>query len=808
MIYVYISLRYLRQLTRVCPDVVARLADSLEESVRKNGGTSARVASGWVYRFDESEVGSTFACARFVGDCIEAFERDKDRLSEYFATIEHTEANASPETFVESLSRFDTVILPDGGIFVSPDRLGPIAGYLRTEPIPAPGIVKIAGLTVPGLAREPSASEGGRNEVRLYADFSGDPVATLRNIASSFGLKSLPDGFGKEERERFDEGRKALEVFARFRFSETQPEYRVAACLDYLDLFFSAAAIASGQEPGTFRVRVLGRAALSDRWVPIMERLSPAARFCALEAASFESSGVDTLPEDIADLAWLLYRSVGYLFLDELPRFFSFLGKGIDYARALGGWLCAAGVLADPSDLRSLNADLESAIDARVSARKGALDRKLASFLWTLYEEGRIEPLFPLYEGFRSLGFEVPDSFLANCLYRGENPLEALETVRERFLDPAIAGVVENLERARSLYEDGRHDEASTLAKDVLHAFQRERILSGEYRALSLIALLSLARDSGDDAVVYLEYALENAALMRDPYSELSTRLDMAMAHFVMGNLHFALCALEQAESLVEEHYVKDREVLVLFMKGRISFELGDYRDAELYFQTAASLSSVHLIPESVALCRTWYARALVHQHRFASAEGILADCAGIVPDAWVFLVEAALVSGRALPATRFPDELEGNRPGAKDWTLSSVSWKSGFSIAEDRAFGTSGDSCAAARMYRAMRLYYDARYSLAAEIPAIVANLSGLARLAFERHDPYASMYYFFCYDLGSKSQDVVPADTAGYLSRAFKSLQRRANEIGDNAMRERFMQSPTWNERLYRAARDNMLI
>ena len=59
------------------------------------------------------------------------------------------------------------------------------------------------------------------------------------------------------------------------------------------------------------------------------------------------------------------------------------------------------------------------------------------------------------------------------------------------------------------LYEKGQLDEAARSAKEVLHVFQKEKILTGEYRALTLIALLSLARNSGDDAVVYLEYALE-----------------------------------------------------------------------------------------------------------------------------------------------------------------------------------------------------------------------------------------------------------------------------------------------------------
>ena len=110
--------------------------------------------------------------------------------------------------------------------------------------------------------------------------------------------------------------------------------------------------------------------------------------------------------------------------------------------------------------------------------------------------------------------------------------------------------------------------------------------------------------------------------------------------------------------------------------------------------------------------------------------------------------------------------------------------------------------------MYQAMRLYYEARYTSDADVNSIVPDLGQIAKLALEGKDPYASMYYYFCYDLGMRSASIMAADTAGFLSRGFKYMQRRANEIGDNAMREQFMQSPTWNERLYRVARDNMLI
>lgn len=808
MIYIYIVLRYLRQLNRICPEVPAQFFEAAEASARKNGGASCKLTNGFLYSFDTRVVGNVFASARCIGDLVALLEQHKDRIREYFVLVDYLEKPVTTDAFVEGLSVYDTVIFPDKGLFITKPALSSLDEFIRTEPLEKTQLALCTGLRYPDQKK--AAERHGKKPVApmLYTDYAFDPVMSLRNLACIFPDLPIPQDFTPEDTALFTEGKKALAVYARFRFSLGQPEYRIAACLDYFALLFRAYNATIPAAPKTPRIKVCGSVSLGSEWNPVLERLSSSCRFSALEAPGFSDGSIDDLPSDLSDFAWLLYRSVNLLFLDELPQFFRSLGKETEYVQALGGWLYSAGIVADPANLRSLNPALEDRIAAKTGSRKAGLDLKLAAFLWTLYEKGKIEPVFPFYEVLKSLGFEVPDSFLVNCLYHENNPLTALEPIRSSFLDPELADTVANLEKARALYEHGEFDEATAIGKGVLHAFQKEKILTGEYRALSLIALLSLARKKGDDAVVYFEYALENAELLHDPYSELSTRFDMAMVYFVIGNLHFALCTLDMAENLVEECYAKDREVLLLFMKGRVSFELGDYRNSELYFQTAASLASVHQIPESVTLCRVWYARALVHQNRFASAENILAECVASVPDAWLFLLESSLVSGRAISGIKFPESLEEGDDESVHWPLSSVTWKSGFSVAEDRSYGLERDSRIAVRMYRAFYLYYCGRYHRGENNAEIVAELSQIAKVALEREDPYASMYYFFCFDLGSKSSDIPPADIAGFLSRGFKYMQRRANEIGDNAMREQFMQSPTWNSRLYRVARDNMLI
>jgi hypothetical protein len=243
-------------------------------------------------------------------------------------------------------------------------------------------------------------------------------------------------------------------------------------------------------------------------------------------------------------------------------------------------------------------------------------------------------------------------------------------------------------------------------------------------------------------------------------------------------------------------------------MKGRIALELGDYRNAELYFQTAASLASFHHIPESVSLCRVWYARSIILQGRFATGEEILLACAQSIPDAYVFLLEACFLSGRKMEDTDIPRSIASAFSSADRWSSGKFTWKSGFAMAEDRCPGSTPDSLVVSRMFDVFLLCCRSRFCERDELADIVASLAAHAKTACEQEDPYGGIYFFFAHELTMHLDEIPSADATALLSRAFKYMQKRANEIGDNNMREQYMQTPVWNSRLYRAARDNMLI
>jgi len=805
MLYIYVELRYQRQLNKICPDVPESFFASVASCVRENGGIDSRLQSAMVYKFDETAVGSCFGVSRSLESLRGLLEQYRERIREYLILVGRADKDPGADGFADIRSHWSTLLIPDDAILLTEDAYGLLADFVTCERLQDIPLLAYSGALIPREAAVTSGKETLPARLYLYPSDRDHSIGPYLEMLGRLEPSLLEPDLAEAEKSAFEETRNARDMYLRYRFSGQQPEYRIAACVDYVRYVLRSLSAKLGKP-----VEI---AVFEDRPKPGLfsamgDKLSGVCSFVSVPFPEFESQRIASMPQDLKDLSYLALRAVPFLHVAELPGFFASLGKAADFIADLGSFMRSVGLIADPADFRSINPPVVNRLFEAESERASELDYRIGEYLWTLYEKGALHCDFSLYEAFDSLSFNVPDAFLVSCLYSSvKSPIPAIEGLRARFANPAVPEMVLSLEAAFELYRTGMLDEAFSVAKDTLHSFQKTGILPGEYRTLLLMAMLAFARKKGDDAIVYLEYALENAETMHDPLSALSTRFAMAIVHFITGNYHFSLCNLESVGKTVEASYAKDWEVLILFMKGRLLFELGNYPDAEILFQTAASLASVHQIPDSVSLCRVWYARSLTHQKRYATAEGILSDCAQTIPEAILYLLESSLLSGRRIETVELPISLEMPRDRLS-WGPEGFSWRSGYSIAEDLCYGAAGGQNVPERMYEALKLLYDWRFGAESDDASTAVSLARLARKALEESDPYAASYCLFCYEMGQSGNLISGADSMVFLSLGFKYMQRRANEIDDNALREQFMRNPTHNGRLYREARVHMLI
>lgn len=805
MLFIYVELRYQRQLNRICPDVIGTFFSSIAASSSRNGGACIRIGQGMAYQFKTSSVGYAFSASRCISDIQNFLEEYRNRIREYTVLVDTISDIKSGSFLSEHLSQYENIIIPDEGILLSSSAVEILLPYLSVSPISDSPFGLYTGIHTTEYV-EPGTKKYVENKQTLTLHLY-TKRHVLFSLCSLFPVTEECDisVFSKEECVQFVDSTYAVQKFLSYRFNEEFPDYLITSCVIWLGMRLK---LINSKSIHPVKVSILGEKNDTGDSLALIDVLESQCEVDYSPSQVFLSSDLSHMPQDLIELAWLVFRVSSVIFIDEFPEFFSFLGKEADFIFSLGKWLYKSGVLSDPLDLYSINSDLMNKIAITLKDRLEPLDLIVAEFLWKKYQKGELQPVESLYTIFKELQFDLPDSFKVCCLFY-DCILPAQEKVDLFiFKNTSVEEGVIQLRKAIQKYEDFSYEESGTLVRQALHNFQRNLILCGEYRSLSLIALLSLVKNKGSDSVVYFEYALENAEKMHEPLSIVQTRFDMAMVYFVIGNYHVALSTLDSLDTLVQTSFAKDREVLILFMKGRLFFEIGSYRQAEVLFQAAATLASVYSISACISLCRVWYARSLVYQNRFASAENILVSCTELIPEAHVFLCESALLSGRTLSGYALPLELSKKQDTNTNLSGSVFEWKSGFSTVEDRCFRESDSKTAAERLFIAISLAYKIRFFSETDSTPAIRELSSLGRAAVEKGDPYAYQYYYWAYEMGSKTGVISQADLSTWLSRGFKYLQKRANEISDNSMREQFMKSPVINSRLYLRARESMLI
>ncbi|MCD1654863.1 hypothetical protein K7J14_09125 [Treponema zuelzerae] len=804
MLFVYVDMRYQRQLNLICPDVPAAFFRDAGAYASGNGGRLIRLSGGSAWFFEDRSVGYAFSASRFLSDIRSLLEEHRERVRECLVIVDICSDDCTPDSLNEHLAKYENTLFPDLGILISPHALAVLNPYISVVSHQDSQFSFFAGLRLTEYV-EPNKDEsaGAASRFSLFAQENLHPLFALRDVSATF-----PDAdsslLSPEDSVKFFDAQAAMNAFCSRRYEDSMPDYLISACHEWFTYRIQMITAACGAPP----VFVLyGKPESTAALHAFFDSISG---FCAVESGAkgvYLPGNAANMPEDLAELAWLMYRALSCLFTDELPAFFKYLGKDSPFLIPLGTLLYSEGMLSDSREFRTFNRLLIESLRKRLGERVFKLDKTFAGYLWKKYEKGELQPVSSLSKVLETLSFSIPDDFKLNCLLRGTETLESCSDDSCSFSSPEVRESLTEFLKALAAYQDRKIDESAALVRRSLHRFQKAGALSGEYRSLSLIAFLSLVQKKADDSIVYLEYALENAEKMHDPSAVIATRFDMAMVYFVMGNYHFSLCVLDSLDKPVGEYYAKDREILHVFMKGRVQFELGAYRQAELLFQTASALADAHGIPGADPLCRVWYARSIMHQNRFASAESILSSHLGAIPEAAVFLAESALLSGRPLagfsPAKHplFQEAVDSKR---RLFTPATFDWSSGFALAEDRCYCASGEPSVLERMYSFYQAVWDVRFNSSPDI----SKLAVLSREALDAKDPWAAVYFYFAWDYGLRAGTVPAADMSVWLSMAFKYMQKRANYISDNGMREEFMQTPTFNSRLWRAARENMLI
>jgi len=346
---------------------------------------------------------------------------------------------------------------------------------------------------------------------------------------------------------------------------------------------------------------------------------------------------------------------------------------------------------------------------------------------------------------------------------------------------------------------------ASSAAREASMLVQGEVRFRGSARAYRILGETELAKERVSEAVDYFGFAAENAERSADTFEAMLSDANSAATHFLLGNYSRAERHALAASKRASESYLKQWECWARFMVARVRFETGCYQDAERILDELR-MDAVHEgRTEYLGILDAWTNRVRIYISGPGASLIPAATDAAESQDGLLFKAEAALLCkdhevARACANAYLllPASIHSHNPEC-------VSWKSGFSMVEDRVIGNPGEEPVGrklARVFRGLAL---------AELGSPREALVDLYHMAKEERispcDPYDALYFRALF-LMLRHAGTPEVDRGTVLSIAFKRLQKRASHIDDPETKRSYINLNRWNGALFAEAKAGNLI
>ena len=325
--------------------------------------------------------------------------------------------------------------------------------------------------------------------------------------------------------------------------------------------------------------------------------------------------------------------------------------------------------------------------------------------------------------------------------------------------------------------------------------------------AYRLFSLVNLSRRRLDDAMEYNSFALDHAERTGQHEELVSVCYFAASINLLYGNLskaeRFALRAEETASELGLIRW-GDR---ARFLRGRLCFESGRYRDALEIFESldvpdengGSAGNGNSGLTDKAQTVKAWISRTRVFMDRFP-----LENLPGF--DAGIFRIEAAYFAADYQKAVSLAGTFLSSvseMPKADFLFTEQPDWRSGFCQCEYLFQSDKFPGTRLAWLYRAM-----AQCALHPDQETKEEILGSMQRFMRDELLPDTDpndAFYFYAWHCMLRDTGAAQVDINTVVSMAYKRLQRRAGRIDDLAVKQDFLNLSRWNKTLILAAREH---
>ena len=335
-----------------------------------------------------------------------------------------------------------------------------------------------------------------------------------------------------------------------------------------------------------------------------------------------------------------------------------------------------------------------------------------------------------------------------------------------------------------------------------------------------LFSLVHLARKRIDDAQEYISFAMEQSETLEQKEDQVLTCYFAASINLLYGNLSKAERIATKAEEAALAIGQADWAMRSRFLRGRVCFEIGRYKDALDIFESFES-PIAGTVTHSAMMFNT--VRAWLNRTKGFLGQAPADDWGGVKGGAtldWkIFEIEAAYFAAdyekakslaeRFLSSTgKEMQELYsvGSYYGKDFLFVEQPDWRSGFAQCENMLLSEKVPVKRMAWIYRTM-----AQCALHPSQEAKAEILTSMQRFMREEllpdTDPNDPFYFFAWYSI-LRDTEAAQVDMNTAISISYKRLQRRAVRIDDTNTRQKFLSQSRWSSALCFAARENKLI
>ncbi len=310
-----------------------------------------------------------------------------------------------------------------------------------------------------------------------------------------------------------------------------------------------------------------------------------------------------------------------------------------------------------------------------------------------------------------------------------------------------------------------------------------------------------------DESMDYFKIAKETLNREKDLYPLLEINSHEAVVNFIYGNFSESLRLVNESLIICHKSGRRDWELFLIFLHGRIFFELGNYSDAVIQFSEGLRQCDMYMDSDKKSLFNIWMGRTYIYLKEVRYGLKILNNFENS-PEALYFSAEGLFFKEEFNNAFDKIDRAYVLERDRNRFFCSSniISWESGYDFIEDRSLVVEGSYGVLFHLIRAFKAFLMSKTNNENEGRLELARLTREERLS---EIDLNNGYYYYLHSLTLPEYTGAEAvDRLTLLSKALRHIQKTASNIDNPKHRQMYLSMNYWNSGLMGEGRLHKLI